>query len=126
MPSLLMKKRMPRALSMVGVALGVLGQSQSRIGAVDLLGLVKLLDQTCWPLLASTANSVSLAPWIKSRSLGPWVVATPATSTGAVMVERTYLSTGTESWVDQSGFRPETFLLLIAVSARFQPVRSWS
>src|SRR6478736_9118984 len=116
MPSLLMKKTMPRALSMVGVALGVLGQSQSRMGAVDLLGLVKLLDQTCWPLLASTAKIVSLAPWTKSRSFGPCAVATPATSTGAVMVESTYLSTGTASWVDQSCFRPETFFVLMLVS----------
>src|SRR4029079_1238217 len=75
MPSLVMKNRMPRALSMVGVALGVLGHSQSRMGAVDLLGLVKLLLQICWPLLASTAKTVSLAPWMISRSLAPCAVA---------------------------------------------------
>ena len=109
-PSPVMKKTMPRALSIVGVSFGVLGHSQSRIGAVDLFGLGKLFCQAIWPLLASTANSMSLAPRTKSRSLGPAGVATPAASTGAVMVERTYLSAGTSSWVDQSCFRPETFL----------------
>src|SRR4051812_39623805 len=126
MPSLVMKNNMPRALSMVGVALGVLGHSQSRTGAVDLLGLVKLLLQICWPLLASTANTVSLAPWTNSRSFGPCAVATPAAATGAVMVERTYLSTGTLSCVDQSCFSLPTVLGDSVVSARFQPERSWS
>ena len=59
-------------------------------------------------------------------SLGPDGVETPATSTGAVMVDSTYLSVGTESWVDQTCFRRETFLGVSMVSARFQPVRSWS
>ena len=57
---------------------------------------------------------------------GPDGVATPATITGAVMVDSTYLSTGTASWVDQSCFSLPTFLGVSVVSARFQPVRSWS
>ena len=59
-------------------------------------------------------------------SVGPFAVATPAATMGAVMVESTYLSTGTESWVDQSCFSLPTFLGVSVVSARFQPVRSWS
>ena len=59
-------------------------------------------------------------------SFVPAGVATPAATTGAVTVDSTNLSTGTPSAVFHTGFSFDTFLVVSIVSARFQPVRSWS
>src|SRR5471032_1096863 len=112
----------PLALSIVRVACSVLEQLMEG-GRRGLSGLGKAFCHTILPVPASSAVSVSSMLILNTRSLGPFDVATPAATTGAVRVDRINAWDAVVSWVFHSGFSLPTVVFDRLVSPRFQPVR---